>query len=201
MATYTYPNTRAFVPATAEWGLRPNVIVNTSRFNGSVERLELPGSRWVATLSYPEARALDADAAEREGFWSKISGPANLISLWHPLRPNPRGTMRGSPTITSAVAQGATVLPISTTAAATLQPADMISAGGMLFMVVTAAVANGGGSMSVSVSPPARLPILSGAAVTWDRPTALMMPTGEVRIPYRAGRVQSRITVDLVEVW
>jgi len=202
MATYSYPNTRTFQTAGLEWGLRANVIVNASRFSGSIERIELPGARWFGTLTYPEAPyVLSTEAAEREAYWAKVNGPANLVSLWHLRRPNPAGTMRGSPVLSSALAQGATVLPITTTAGATLQPADMLKVSGMLFMVTAPATANGSGAMSVSVTPPARLAALAAAAVEWDRPTGLFMPTGEVRIGYQPGGTQSRFSVDLVEVW
>jgi hypothetical protein len=202
MAAYSYPDTRTFQTAGLEWGLRQNVIMNTSKFSGSTERIELPGSRWFSTLTFAECPAvMEEEAAEREAYWAKIGGPANLVQLWHLRRPYPRGTMRGSPVLSGAVAQGATVLPITTTAGATLKYADMVKAGGMLFMVTAPATANGSGAMSVSVTPPARLPALSGAAVEWDRPYGLFMPTGEIRIGYQPGGTQSRFSVDLVEVW
>jgi hypothetical protein len=201
MATFTYPSAAEFVPSRFDFGIRAAVIVNVSRFTGAVERLEMPGSRWIASLSYPVLAIGGNAAGEREAFWSKIRGQANVVSMWHLVRPIPRGTMRGSPIISTAVAQGATVLPITTTAGATLLAGDMIGAGGMLFQVVTSATASGGGAVSVSVSPPARVGIVQGAAVTWDKPSVTWMITeGDVRVPYEPA-FQREFSVDLVEVW
>lgn len=200
MAVYTYPSSNHFLPARLEWGIRSNVIVNTARFSGSVERLELPGTRWIATITYAEADAASADAAEREAFWMKVRGQTNLAAIWHLFRDVPRGTLRGSPSVRSDVAQGATVLPISTVAGYTALPGDMVKSNGMLFMAVAAATANGSGEMDLSVTPPARTTITSSTALTWDKPTATFMLTGEPRIPYEPGK-QANFSVDLVEVW
>jgi hypothetical protein len=201
MPIYSIPDSPAHAIARFEWGLRQSVLVNTSKFSGSVERLELPGSRWVATLGHDNELAYEDIAAEREAFWMKVGGPANLVRLWHRIRPIPRGSMRGSPTLASALAQGATSMSIQTTPGATLKHADMLKVGSMLFMCHSPATADGSGVMSVSVTPPARVSAPSGATVEWDKPTGTFMPTGEIRVPYGDGGAQMPFTIELVEVW
>jgi hypothetical protein len=201
MATYTYQTGHHFEPARFEFGVRSNVIVNTARFTGSVERIELPGSRWVATISYASSPSASAEAAEREAFWQKIRGQTNLVSMWHLFRPTPRGTLRNTPQVASNVAQGATVIPIQGQAGETILPGDMLLASGMLFMVVTALTLNGSGAGNASVTPPARSAITGGASITWDKPAGTFIVTGsEVRVPYGLSE-QSPFSVDLVEIW
>lgn len=202
MPTYTYPTASHFRPSRIEWARRTNVVINPSNFDGSTEIKVLPGSRWVCNLSYPGARAKSEEAAAREAFWSKVGGPENLVAMWHPLRPVPRGTMRGSPTISGSIARGATVLTIAASAGETLEHSDVVKANGMLFQVVMPATANGSGAMSVSVAPPARKTISNGTAIVWDQPTATFFVPGEVRIPYDAQTgAQMPFSVEMVEVW
>lgn len=109
-----------------------------------------------------------------EAFFDRLKGAANRIILSNLRVKANFGTMRGTPVLTSAVAQFANILPITTTAGATAQPGDMLSCGGQLFRVMAQATADGSGHMSVEVAPRARaVSIASGTAVVWNQPTAL----------------------------
>lgn len=200
MATYTYQTGHHWEPSRFEIGIRSNVIVNVARFTGSIERLELPGSRWVATVTYAGAPSGSADAAEREAFWQKVRGQTNLVSMWHLMRPVPRGTLRNTPQVNGAVALGATVIPIQGQAGETVLAGDTFTAGGMLFMCVTDLTLNGSGQGNCSVTPPARGAIADGSSIAWDKPKANFLPTSEIRIPYTIGE-QAPFSVELVEVW
>lgn len=76
----------------------------------------------------------------------------------------------------------------------------MLGLGGQLLMVTSDAVASGG-SITVGVTPPLRAARSIGAAVTWDKPTALfLLAAPETRATWQA-KVSPGISVDLVEVF
>ena len=90
------------------------------------------------------------------------------------LRPQPRGTMRGAPVLVGAHAQGAASLSITGgTAGSTLLAGDMLGVGGLLLMVQIDVTLDGAGAGSVPITNRLRSAQSGGAAVTWDKPTAL----------------------------
>lgn len=198
MATHAYPTSRIFIPATMTWGIRSNVFASTSPYSGDVQTIEIPGARWTCSLSYPTA--INAEQAQLEAFWTKVRGQVHRVSLWHMMRPAPRGTMRGSPTLSAGAAQGATSVSVVTTSGNTLLAGDMVGIGGQLHMVVSDATASGG-LMTISIEPPLRASRSSGAPVTWDRPTALfMLAESQSAVPY-APKLAPGFGIDLVEVF
>lgn len=199
MATINWPTTIAFVPATFEIGLRSNVLLSTSPLNGAIQTLEIPGARWVVSMKL-DAAYLD-DQAAREALLTQIAGQANRVALWHFARPVPRGTMRGSPTLSATAAAGATSLAITTTAAATALAGDMFSVGGQFVQCVTDTAADGAGAMSMSIRPALRAQVASATAVVWDKPTATFILTSpEVRVGYRPA-LGDEIALDFMEVF
>ncbi len=198
MTTIAYPTSGLFVPQAWDWGMRANVFMSTSPYSGDVQTVEVPGARWLCSLTY--APKSDAHQAEIEAFWARVRGPVNRVALWHMKRPAPRGTLRGTPTLASAVAQFATTLPITAGAGETLLAGDMVGVGGQLHMVTADATA-AAGVITAQVSPPVRAARASGAAVTWDRPTALFITTAPEYRAQHTAKVSPGMTVDLVEVF
>lgn len=124
--------------------------------------------RWTLQLVQPQG-LFRADAGRWQALLASLRGGVNRLKAWDPAKPAPLGTLRGSPTLSGAVAKGATALPVA--GSGTLEPGDMLQVGtgygtSQLFMVTAAGV--GGGS--ISVFPPARLAFASGTAITWDKP-------------------------------
>lgn len=199
MSTIDWPTSDVFRPAHFEIALRSNVLISASQFTGSIQTVEVPGARWVIAMQLDPAEW--SGQAVREGILSQIAGQANRVALWHFARPAPRGTMRGSPTLSATAAAGATTLSIMTTALATLLAGDMVKVGSQLVQVVTDATADGAGAMSASIRPALRAQVASGSAVTWDRPTGLFLLTQqEVRVPYQPG-MGGEISLEFVEVF
>ena len=194
MALIEYPNKRALMPAQFDWNPRSNVMASTSPLNGAVQTVELPGDKWRVSMTF------SAIHAERDAFWATVRGRVNRIALWHLVRPVPRGTMRGAPTLSGAVSYGSALLPIQAGPGATLAPGDMIGLLGQVHMVVQPAAADGAGEMLVAVSPPRRSAAPAGTPVTWDRPKASFMVEAEAGVAtgtaYRNGRP---FAVDLIE--
>lgn len=184
MTTYTWPNTRVFTAASAEWRLAPNVFSLPSQFSGHTQTVELPGARWMVRITFTPHN--NADRAAVEAFLAKVRGKANRIALWHPKRPVPLGTMRGSPVLAATEPRGETSLAITTTAGATLKAGDMIKVGDTLVMVTDDATADGAGAITVSVTPGLKAQVTAGAAVSWDRPTATFILDEAPWVPHTA---------------
>lgn len=198
MATITYPTSGDhWLPKRFAPELRTNVLVSPSPLSGSVDTLELPGARWVFGLDYDPAYF--EEQAEREALWTEMGAQANRMALYHFARPVPRGTMRGSPTLSATAAAGATSLSISTTSGNTLLKGDMLGVGGQLVQVVADATA-AAGVLTVSIRPALRAQVASGQPVTWDKPTSLFIPSGPVAIPYN-GSMGEGFSVEMVEAW
>lgn len=183
------------IPLSADFGLRQNALVSTS-MDGTVQRFELPGARWVMTLNFNN-QTWD-DRAKLEALFASMRGQINPMSMGHPMRRIPRGTMRGSPTLNGSHAQFATTLNITGTG--TLLAGDMLGVNGQLVMVtantdISAAV--------VPITPYLRAAQTNGTAITWDWPRALWIPTdAEVRLPLGPGsRICGPFSVSLTEVF
>lgn len=199
MSTITWPSTDVFKPAKFEIGLRSNVLISTSPLSGATQTVELPGARWVVSMTLDPVEW--ADQAVREALFTQIAGQANRVSLWHMVRPAPRGTMRGSPTLSATASAGATSLSITTTAGATLLKGDMVKIGSQLMQSTTDATADGSGALTLPIAPMVRTTVASGQAVSWDAPTAtFILSATEVRVGYRPA-VGEAIALEFVEVF
>lgn len=107
MAIYDWPDTRTFIPGTAE--LR--VVDNTQRalespMSGYVQTLSMPGARWGWGLDFAAHALAERDALE--GFLLRLSGRQHRVRLWDLKRPRPRGTIA-----TTGVTLGATAAPFA----------------------------------------------------------------------------------------
>lgn len=177
-------------PRSCRMVLSTNQIVNESA-NGSDEQvIDRLNDRWLCSLTLPMRK--HANAAAVEAFLASFRGQVNWVDLWHFVRPMPRGTMRGAPTLAAAAAQGAASLSIQTAAGATLLAGDMVGCGGLLFMAAADATADGAGVLVLSLVNRARTALALGAAVTWNKPTApfrLASHSGVNYIPGRADEV------------
>lgn len=160
-----------FKPRTVALRLDTNQRVCASQFGGSEQARDLLNDRWVMDVSLAESQ--HADGAWREALIANFRGQTNWVALWHFLRPAPRGTMRGSPTLVGAHAQGAAALSITAgTASSTLLAGDMLGVGGLLVMVASDVTLNGSGAGTVQLVNRLRVAQSNGAAVAWDKPTA-----------------------------
>lgn len=153
-------------PGTAEIGLKRQVVQHRSGLTGVFQAVETGAEYWVMNLSIP-AR-LRRVSGRDEAFFNRLVGGAQPVALWHFGRPEPLGTMRGSPILNATMAQFSRTMLI--TATGTLVAGDMIGVGGQLFQVADAS--QGGGLLTVTTVNRSRAQLAAGAAVTWYRPTA-----------------------------
>lgn len=203
MATITWPTSRLYMPRTLDWGEQRFVRVTGGNVLGPAEQtIETPYShRWRVTLTLRGAASF-AERAQQEAFLATLKSGANRVTMHHHAHPAPYGTLRGSPTLSGSHAQGATTINITATNAQTLVAGDMIgvttTAGLQLVRVVTGGVSNG--TLSVVVEPALRAAATIGAAVVWDKPTALFRLAATEWSSSFAPREASPITLDFVEV-
>lgn len=170
MSVITVPS--AFKPRTCAFTQSANQRVNAAPFGGSEQAVDLLNDRWLVSLEL-RAQTL-AEAATIEAFIAAMRGQTNTCALWHFMRAAPRGTMRGTLTMSATAAQGAASIIVTGgagQAATTLLQGDLLGVGGLLLMVASDCTANGSGVITVPITNRLRTTQSSGAAVTWDKPT------------------------------
>lgn len=171
-------------------------IQSRSPITGAVEAIEFPAERWQVSLTFPPRQRIDAGLAE--AFFSRVVGGAERVRLYDINRPVPQGSMRGSPALAAAANRGDLTLSISTTG--TLSAGDKFGVGSQLFQAFADATPVGG-VLTVQLVQRVRKPLASGAAVVWDRPTALfILPASTSRVAYGSG-VMDSFTHDFDEVF
>lgn len=194
MAVWDYPS--ALTPQHMEWRSIKAGVQFTSKFNSATESVEFPGERWGASLTLPPCKPRDGGLAE--AFFQRLAGGVERVRLGHFLRPVPRGTMRGTPTLNETISRGQLTLKINT--AGTLEAGDFFKVGGQLFRCFQSC-APVAGVLTVPLVQRVRVATLGGADVLWDRPTALfIMPAVSHGVGFSPG-VQAGAAVELVEVY
>lgn len=169
--------------------------VFASSFGGSEQVVDLQNDRWLVSLSLPNR--LHADAARVEAFIAALRGMANTVALYHWVRKQPRGSMRGAPTA-QAQGAGSGTLPINTVPGATLLAGDMIGVGGLLLQIAEDATANGAGVLAAPLVNRLRIPVAAGSSVFWDRPVAPFRLSSTSAVQYIPG-YSPEVSFDFVE--
>jgi hypothetical protein len=159
--------------------------------------------RLTCIVTLPACRNRD-DAGEREGYIMHLRSQRIWMRFGIPHRPIPRGTLRGTPTLTSAAVAGAMAINITTTAGVTLRPGDFLGCGtNTLIMIgIPGDTADGGGSMSACpLAYPLPVALSGGASLTWDNPKGLWEWAGDdVQIDYTPGVIQSGVALPFRQV-
>ena len=182
-----------------------------SESTGAAQDRALGPPRWRLSIAAPSVLSIESSAVW-EALILKLRGRVNHLSAWDIMKPAPRGTMRGTMTLSGTHAQGVTVLNVTAgagQAGTTLLAGDWLQVGsgtgGQLFKVVADATANGAGLIAVTVEPPVRpLGGFAGStAVTWDKALGHYKMTspspGWGYVP--SVNAQSGFALDLMEQW
>jgi hypothetical protein len=127
-------------------------------------------------MAAPNIGLSEADAAVWEAMILQLRGGVNHLAAWDIVKNAPRGTCRGTMTLSGAHAQGVTALTIAVTGQTglTLVPGDWLQigsgTGGQLVKVVVGGTA-GAATIAVTVEPPIRpaAGYAGATAVTWDK--------------------------------
>lgn len=202
MATLNWPSGREFEPREFSFG----VSVPKSRFgaffSGQVQSVSHLAERLLATLTLPPCDA--AAGARREAFFMEVMDRGHWLRLGHAQRPEPLGSLRGTPTLAAAAPRGATSIQVATTAGATLLPGDPLggASGQLLLTAYQGAVADGGGLMAVPLVLPLRQVLGLGTGLVWERPTATFELAGtSVELAYGRGAWQRELQLSFREAY
>lgn len=194
MALLTWPS--AIRPRSFSLVLMPNQRAHGSMFGGSQQVVDLLNDRWVASMSLPVRK--HADAAALESWIASFRGFVNTVGVWHRARPAPLGTLRGSPVLDAAAAQGADEIVIDATAGETLLAGDMLGLDGLLLQVAENCTANGSGVITVPLVNRLRRAVADATAVAWDAPTAPMRLASAPVLVYQPGYADA-VDLEFVE--
>ena len=177
MTTYAFPTFTRQTPFTEySFGQEPVTFVHSSPLSGQVQTVEMPGTRWAISLRL--AGLTIAETALLSAWFAQLRGRANRFTCHDLMRVAPRGTMRGTLTTSGSIAAGAVSCNVSggdPQAGTTLLKGDKLNIGGELKINTVDATANASGLIAITVEPPFRAAIGSGAGVVWDKPTATFM--------------------------
>lgn len=185
----TIPLPAQFKPRSCLFTPSVNQRVSAAPFGGSEQAVDLLNDRWLCSVEL--APSYHGDAAYLEAFIGAMRGQVNTCQLWHFTRPAPRGTVRGTLTLTAAAAQGVDSVTLTgcVPTTGTLLAGDMLGVGGLLLMVASDCTAVAG-VITVPLVNRLRTAQSSGAAVTWSSPTATFRLLATSGVQYVPGMAQ-----------
>lgn len=203
MATIVdWPATAAFKFAQFSLGLQVSEALARGYYTGNVLSQRSNGAdRLTCIVTLPPCTR--DQAGEREGYLFHLRSQRLWMRFGMLQRRIPLGTLRGTPTASSAVLAGATSIPITTTAGATMRPGDFLGVGTntLLMAGIPGATANGSGAMTLPLAMPCPVAIASGASLTWDNPKGLWEWDGDaVQLDYVAPVLQQGVALQFRQV-
>lgn len=200
MAVITLPSNLRVGPGSGMGQTRFDLATRSDATGAEQLRVFGP-PRWLLRLRQPANLTVD-DAATWRALVLRLRGGVNHLAAHDPGHLAPRGTLRGTLTLSGSHAQGATTLAIAGSTG-TLLAGDMLGIGSGVGTSQLVMVVADGTHASVTVEPPLRRTFAGGTAVTWDRPVAYYRLGNEAaQWSYTRGRrtVQG-MALDLVESW
>jgi hypothetical protein len=189
------------------WGQRRYDAFNESVPSGNVTTRLFGVPRWTLSLNSPEVLTESQAVVWRELLLA-LRGRVNYLKAWNPVQTVPRGTMRGTMTLSSTAAAGATSIVITAgagQASTTLLSGSPLTIGtgigtSQLVHTIGNATANGSGVITVTVEPPLRQQFVSTTAVTWDKAFTYFKQTGNAaRWIHYDSQLQKDFAIDLLE--
>lgn len=172
MTNPVWPVTR--IPASCEWRLHKSGTSFRSPFTGEVQTIDFMGEYWEVVIGIPGEGRLKRHTAELEAMVMWLAGGGNQVDIYNWVRPVPRGTLRGSPTLATVTVRGDDHLHLAVAAGSTLEAGDFIGCGDQVFMVKSRCVEQFG-AMQVPVVNRVRGVIAEDSPITWDRPLVAMV--------------------------
>lgn len=152
----------------------------TSEVTGATKSRLLAPPRWRLSIGSPSPGVSPEQAALWKTMLMQLRGGINHLAAYDPVQVAPRGTMRGTLTMSATASAGATAISFTGgagQAGRTILRGDWLQLGTGLgshyCMAAADATANGSGVITgLAIEPPVRQTIASGTSVTWDKPVA-----------------------------
>lgn len=149
---FTYPTTPNFREMTIKLD-DPSVSFRSQ--NGKRIVRKIPGHVWSGTLTYPPMTV--STFAPVRGFIAKLRGEYNTFTIIPPNMATPQGTQTADTTVAANASAGALTVNISGAgASATFKAGDVLkfSNHAKVYMLTDDSTATGGGTATLSISPP-----------------------------------------------
>ncbi len=197
MAVKSWP--AGICPASVDIGLQQDVQRTVSR-SGKTSTFEMPGARWVMTLTFRNTSERTKTERPRiEALVTSLRSGANRLLAPYFGRPVPNGTLRGTPRLDLPVIAGASTVALRD-CNGTLRAGDLIGLGAQVVMVEQDA-APVDGKMVVAVNPAVRAPQAAGTVILWDRPNIqwVLQEKDATKFPYRPGQIRPSFSIELME--
>lgn len=193
-------------PSSAVFRLVPNTQTFRSPLDGTRQTIAQPGSAWAATLTWNTLN--ENHWRPFTAFIASLQGAAGRFYFGPPHASKPKGAITTSPTVNGAGQTGTTLAIASAgiSIAGVFKAGDFISfntsAGRELKIVTADATSNGSGQATLTIAPPIRTSPTSGAAITYNSPSCVMMLTDDAQgaFDFRPGTLAG-LTLEIVEAF
>lgn len=202
MTTLAWPATSHFNAAQFTFGAMGARSAFAGFFSGETQSVAHLADRLRASVVLRACSPLEA--GQREAFFTQLATRGDLLALHHLQRPQPIGTLRGSPTLAAGASQGAISIQVQGIVGATLVGGDMLGlhTGQLVQVGYAGAVANGAGVLTVPLVLPLRAAATGGTAVVWSQPTAtFQVASNMAEFGYGRGAWQAAIELTFAEVY
>ncbi len=103
MATLTFPS---IVPSNMTFGIKFSNQINISPLSGAVQSVEIPGARWVASMTFSDMEA--AESRVLASFLAELRGSSGRFTLYDFSHKDPRGSNLAAGIVVVDVRQQAT---------------------------------------------------------------------------------------------
>ena len=174
------------IPNTMSFGIKYSTQINISPLSGSVQTIEVPGARWVASMTYSGMSV--AEGRELAGFIADLRGSGGRFFLYDFSHPEPRGSNSFPSAVTLNGNYGVGVTSIATigwtaSAAGVLLVGDYIELPNKELKIVTSIVnALPGGDALIEFEPPLRNGVATSDPVNTSQcRTTMLLDNDEYR--------------------
>mgnify|MGYP000972689708 CR=1 FL=1 len=155
-------------------------LMEMSETSGAMATRLVAPPRWKLSIASPNPGLSQEQAALWKKLLLQLRGGINYLAAYDVVQQAPRGTMRGTLTLTAIAAAGATSISFSGgsgEAGKTILTGDLLQIGtgvGSHYCVATSdGTANGSGVITgLSIEPPTRVSFAIGTSIVWDKPVA-----------------------------
>ena len=198
MAAISFPN---ITPEVQDFGIRYNTQVSSSNISGVTQRVELPGARWVGSLSFRDLTV--AEAAALKTFMLELRGSAGTFLFGDLSHTSPFTTVTGSPTIEAT----STRRVIRTTVGSgSFSPGDYIQIGTddsrELKMVISSTLVSGN-QYDLTIEPMIRRQTYIGQSIVYTNPKGVffLAESDQAKWSTRSKAQLQDINLDFIEVF
>lgn len=189
------------------WGQKRFDLRFQNGDSGAGQSRLLAPPRWMTSISVQQELEVEQSALWR-AMVLDLDGQVHQLAVHDLINPAPRGTLRGTLTLTAQAAAGATAISITGgagQATRTLLRGDWLGIGSgttrQLLSVGADVTTDAAGAATVPVKPSVRFTQSSGSGVVWDKPTSLFRVIGDTNTWESRGINQGGYSLDLMESW